>query len=188
MSLVQRASSRLGFFCIHKITRLRKERRIRRKRVHGLGRSHMKRWRSGCDLSFLDGSGSLDACSTLSLAEKNQSDEWHQVELVHIAVGCVCAVLAFSMRACVRFFFSHVLSPCENLLTHINQFKTHTQNDATYFHRTPRMRATDAYFLVWLAHVIVAHRSPTSHRWLKNELNIRVCVFSKVILSSHVSW
>ena len=41
--------------------------------------------RSGCDLSFLDGSGSLDACSTLCLAEKGQSDDWHHLEPVHIA-------------------------------------------------------------------------------------------------------
>ena len=33
----------------------------------------------------------------------------------------------------------------------------------------------------------VAHHVPKSHRWLKNELSIRVCVFTTVILSLHVS-
>ena len=45
-------------------------------------------------------------------------------------------------------------------------------------------RATDALFFCVLAHVTLAHHTPTLHCWLKDELSIRVC---KVILSSHVS-
>ena len=49
-------------------------------------------------------------------------------------------------------------------------------------HRTPRTRATDAHFSRVLAHVTVAHHLPTSHRWLKNELSIRVQpAFSSVV-------
>ena len=50
VSLVHPSLVTFGFLRthIHKLTRLRKERRISRKQVHGLGRSHMKR--SGCDL------------------------------------------------------------------------------------------------------------------------------------------
>ena len=50
--------------------------------------------------------------------------------------------------------------------------------------RALRTRATDAHFSCVLAHVTLAHHTPTLHRWLKDELSIRVCT---VILSSHVS-
>ena len=50
--------------------------------------------------------------------------------------------------------------------------------------RTPRTRATHTISRV-SAHVTVAHHSPTSHRWL-DESSIRVCVFSRVILSKNM--
>ena len=45
--------------------------------------------------------------------------------------------------------------------------------------RALRTRATDAHFSCVLAHVTLAHHTPTLHRCLKDELSIRVCVFSQ---------
>ena len=42
--------------------------------------------------------------------------------------------------------------------------------------RALRTRATDAHFSCVLAHVTLAHHTPTLHRCLKDELSIRVCV------------
>ena len=41
-----------------------------------------------------------------------------------------------------------------------------------------RAAQTHFFYLV-LAHIAVVHHLPTSHRWLKNESSIRVCVFQK---------